>query len=116
MITVMGATGNTGGTIARLLLDAGERVRALGRSPSRLAELERAGAEVLAGDAKDTAFLTGAFRKSDAVFVLLPTDRTAPDYRAAQDEQGHAILRALWSSRVGYVVALSSLGADLAEG
>ena len=44
MITVMGATGNTGGQITERLLDAGERVRAVGRSASRLAALERAGA------------------------------------------------------------------------
>ena len=33
MITVMGATGNTGRKITELLLEAGEEVRALVRSP-----------------------------------------------------------------------------------
>ena len=51
MITVMGATGHTGRKVTEILLHAGERVRALGRSETRLAELERAGADVLAGDA-----------------------------------------------------------------
>ena len=36
MITVMGATGNTGRKISELLLEAGEDVRALGRSPEKL--------------------------------------------------------------------------------
>ena len=40
MVTVMGAAGNTGRKITELLLDAGEEVRALGRSPDKLAELE----------------------------------------------------------------------------
>jgi uncharacterized protein YbjT (DUF2867 family) len=116
MITVMGATGNTGSKIARALLDAGHSVRALGRTPAKLAELERAGAEVRAGDVTDAEFLTNAFRDADAVYTLLPTDRRSPDYRAAQDREGETIARAVRESGVPYVVALSSLGGDVGEG
>ena len=116
MITVMGATGHTGKKITEALLKAGEKVRALGRSESKLAELKSAGAEVLAGDANDAAFLTEAFRGADAVYTLLPTDPSAPDFRAAQDRQGEAIVEAIRESGVPFVVALSSLGADLSEG
>jgi len=55
-IAVMGATGNTGRKITEALLRAGEKVRALGRSESKLAALKRAGAEVLVGDTNDAAF------------------------------------------------------------
>src|SRR5687768_4014159 len=48
MITVMGATGNTGRKTTELLLDAGEEVRALGRSPDKLAELDALGADIVA--------------------------------------------------------------------
>ena len=41
MITVMGATGHTGRKIAESLLQVGEKVRALSRSESKLAELPR---------------------------------------------------------------------------
>ena len=116
MITVMGATGHTGKKITEALLKAGEKVRALGRSENKLAELKRAGAEVLTGDATDAAFLAKAFRGADAVYTLLPTDRRSPDYRAEQDRQGEAIVKAIRESGVRYVVALSSLGADLSEG
>jgi uncharacterized protein YbjT (DUF2867 family) len=116
MITVMGATGHTGKKITESLLNAGEEVRALGRSESKLAELESAGAEVLAGDTNDAAFLTKAFRGADAVYTLLPTDRRASDYRAEQDRQGETIVTAIRESGVRYVVALSSVGADLSEG
>lgn len=112
MITVMGATGNTGSKIARALLGSGERVRALGRTERKLEALARAGAATATGDAADADFLAGAFAGSDAVFTLLPTDRTAPDYRAAQDRQGEAIAAALRATGVRRVVALSSLGAD----
>src|ERR687897_1268394 len=70
MITVMGATGNTGRKITELLLDAGEEVRALGRSPEKLAELEALGAETLTGDVRDADFLTRAFAGADAVYTL----------------------------------------------
>jgi len=116
MITVMGATGHTGKKIAEALLGAGQRVLALGRSEDRLAELRKAGADVLIGDVADAAFLTKALRGADAVYTLLPTDRRAPDYRARQDQEGEAIVKAIRDSGVRYVVALSSLGADLREG
>jgi uncharacterized protein YbjT (DUF2867 family) len=116
MITVMGATGHTGKKITEALLETGEQVRALGRSESRLAEFTSAGAEVLSGEATDAAFLAKAFRGADAVYTLLPTDRRAPDYRAEQDRQGEAIVKAIRESGVHYVAALSSLGADLSEG
>src|SRR5215510_16252783 len=116
MITVMGATGNTGKKTTGTLLKAGEKVRALGRSESKLDELKHAGAEALAGDTNDVAFLARAFRGADAVYTLLPTDPRAADYRAEQDRQGEAIVKAIRESGVQYVVALSSMGADLSEG
>lgn len=116
MIAVIGATGRTGRQIAEALLAAGERVRALGRSPGKLAELERAWAETLAGDAADAPFLTRAFRGADAVYTLLPTDRRSPDYLARQREEGEAIVEAIRTSGIRHVVFLSSLGADLDEG
>jgi uncharacterized protein YbjT (DUF2867 family) len=116
MITVMGATGHTGKKITEALLKAGEKVRALGRSVSKLAELKRSGVEVFTGDATDAAFMAKAFRGADAVYTLLPTDRHSLDYRAEQDHQGETIVKAIRESGVRYVVALSSLGAELSEG
>ena len=116
MITVMGATGHTGRKVTAMLLQSGEQVRALGRSDAKLAELKRAGAEVLAGDAADAAFLTSAFRGADAVFTLLPPDLQAGDYRAAQHRVSTTITTAIRDSGVRTVVALSSLGAELPDG
>jgi len=116
MITVMGATGHTGKQITDVLLKAAEKVRALGRSESKLAELKSSGAEVLTGDATDAAFLTKAFCGAAAVYTLLPTDRQSPHYHAKQKQEGEAIVTAIRESGVRYVVFLSSLGADLSEG
>jgi uncharacterized protein YbjT (DUF2867 family) len=116
MITVMGATGNTGKKITEALLVAGERVRSLGRSEGKLADLKRSGAEILACDATGVTLLTKAFGGVQAVYTLLPTDRQSPDYQARQKQEGEAIVKAIRESGVSYVVALSSLGADLSEG
>jgi uncharacterized protein YbjT (DUF2867 family) len=116
MYAVMGATGHTGSRIARTLLEAGEPVRAIGRSRSKLAELEAAGAELAAGDASDAAFLADAFRGATGVYALIPPSPQAPNHRAAQDAVGQAIIEALRDSSVRHVVFLSSLGAHVPEG
>lgn len=116
MIVVMGASGRVGRQIVARLRDAGEDVRALGRSAERLAEAARRGAAVLTGDACDARFLTEAFRGADAVFTLLAEDVHAEDFRAHQDAQGEAIAAAIRESGIAHVVFLSSIGADLPDG
>nr|MBA3297397.1 NAD(P)H-binding protein [Acidobacteriota bacterium] len=107
MIAVMGASGNTGTRISGALLERGQQVRALGRSESKLADLKRAGADVVTGDAADLPFLAKAFRGADAVYALLPPDPTSPDYRARQDAVGEAIAAAVRDGGVRHVVFLS---------
>jgi uncharacterized protein YbjT (DUF2867 family) len=116
MITVMGATGNTGRKITELLLDAGEEVRALARSPQKLAELDALGAQTVAGDVRDADYLAGTFAGADAVYTLTAYDPTLPDYHADQDRRGEAIASAIRESGVGHVVALSAIGSELASG
>ena len=116
MIVVMGATGNTGKKIVVGLLGKGVPVRAIGRSRGRLAELAALGAELAVGDSRDAGFLARAFAGADAAYTLLPTDRRAADYRGMQDHEGEAIVSALREAGVPRVVALTSVGAELAEG
>jgi uncharacterized protein YbjT (DUF2867 family) len=116
MITVMGATGNTGRKITELLLEAGEKVRALARSAEKLVELDALGAETVAGDVRDADHLASTFAGADAVYTLTAFDPTLPDYHADQDKRGEAITSAIRESGVRHVVALSAIGAELASG
>jgi uncharacterized protein YbjT (DUF2867 family) len=116
MITVMGATGPTGGATARRLLEAGEHVRALGRSADRLAALRDAGAEPFPVDAGDAAALAEAFRGADAAYVLLPFAPDVPDVYAQMAHVGEAVVTAVRAAAVPYVVAVSAVGADLPSG
>jgi uncharacterized protein YbjT (DUF2867 family) len=116
MIAIMGATGHTGRLVAEALLAAGKEVRVLGRSSDRLQALTARGAEAMAGDATDAAFLARAFQGCDAVYTLIPPDYAAPDYRAFQAKVGEATVHALCESKVRNVVLLSSIGAQHPSG
>jgi uncharacterized protein YbjT (DUF2867 family) len=85
-------------------------LRLIARDPSRLPDVLRADADVIAGSHADPAVLDAALPGADALFVLVP-----PDFRSA-DVTGHylgfaaPIARAVRTHRVSRVVAVSSLG------
>jgi len=116
MITVMGATGHTGGGIADRLLAAGQPVRVHGRSADRLEDLAARGAEPVTGDAASAADLARAFAGAEAVYTLLPPTPQAADVPAEQERFGEAIAAAVRESGVKRVVMLSSVGADRPSG
>jgi uncharacterized protein YbjT (DUF2867 family) len=116
MYVLLGSNGNITSKAARLLLEQGEPVRVVGRSAASLADLQKAGAEVAAGDVRDEKFLGRAFAGARAVYTMIPPDYAAPDGAAAQDRSGEAIFRALAAAKVAKVVNLSSTGAHLPKG
>ena len=61
-VTVLGATGKTGGTVAARLLAAGVKVKAVGRLADKLTALQKRGAEAIVADVADGAALTEALR------------------------------------------------------
>jgi uncharacterized protein YbjT (DUF2867 family) len=115
MYVITGATGNTGGVIARTLLERGKKVRVIGRSADRLQSLASAGAEPFVCDLTNAAALASAFTDASAVYVMIPPNATSPDFRAYQDGITNGIAAALEQTGVKYAVSLSSLGADKSE-
>lgn len=70
---VAGATGNTGGKAARLLLARGHRVRALVHCPDERSEsLSAAGAEVVVGDLLDLDAVRAALEGTHAGYFVYP--------------------------------------------
>lgn len=116
MITLLGATGHIGSSLADILLIRGEKVRLVARSTDQLRKLVSRTASAYAGDLNNTAFLTKAFEGADAVFTLIPPNPTADSMLAYQDEAGKSIATAIERAKVKYVVNLSSIGADLPSG
>ena len=116
MYVITGATGHTGGIVAKTLLGLGQKVRAIGRSADRLESLAAEGAEPFVCDITDAATLTKAFSGAKAVYAMVPPSMTSQNYRADQDSASNAIAEAVEKARVEYVVLLSSVGADKAQG
>jgi uncharacterized protein YbjT (DUF2867 family) len=115
MYAILGATGHVGSVITETLLAKGEKVRVIARSADKLQAFAAKGAEVHAGDASDTAFLTKAFTGAKAAFIMIPSTMTTPDIGKLQDTIGSSIVEALKVSGVQYVVNLSSVGAHTEE-
>lgn len=115
MYTILGATGNIGSRVTEALLAKGEKVRVIARSADKLQRFAAQGAEIFAGDANDTAFLTQAFTGSKAVIVMVSTGYTVPDVSAEQNALGESITAAIKASGVTYVVNISSVGGHTEE-
>jgi len=116
MITILGATGNVGRKIADDLIKKDEKVRLVARSRDQLRGMVTKEAQALAGDILDTEFLVKAFSGADAVFTLIPPHLKADNFIAHANKVGESIARALEIAKIEYVVNLSSIGAELAQG
>jgi nucleoside-diphosphate-sugar epimerase len=115
-VLVTGATGFTGGHLARHFLQAGERVAVLVRpsSEARAAGLKAAGADVRVADLTDAAAVAAATQECDVVYHIAATYREAGQGDAAYtrvnvDGTRHVLEGAL-SSGVRRVVHCSTGG------
>jgi uncharacterized protein YbjT (DUF2867 family) len=116
MITIFGASGNTGGAAAATLLKHGKKVRVVGRKAEKLAALVRAGAEAAVGDIQDGAFVRLALAGAGGAYVLIPPNMAAGDFRAYQKRVVDAVAGAVEATGLRYLVLLSSIGAHHAAG
>jgi uncharacterized protein YbjT (DUF2867 family) len=93
MILIVGASTELGKATARRLLAQGLRVRALGRSPEKLADLAAAGAEVVRGDLREPASLVRACAGVDGVLAAAAAfDSAGGNTPAAVDDAGNRYL------------------------
>jgi NAD(P)H dehydrogenase (quinone) len=115
MFAVTGITGNVGGEVARNLLKAKQRVRAVVRDSSKGEAWAQRGCEVVSADITDGTALTSAFKGAEGVFVLVPPNfDPSADFREARATA--ATLRtALDAARPGRVVYLSTIGAQATQ-
>jgi uncharacterized protein YbjT (DUF2867 family) len=116
MITVFGASGNTGGAAAAFLLGQKKKVRVVARHRDKLAGLVKAGAEPAVGDMEDGIFVQKALHGAEAAYVLIPPNMTTSDFRAYQLRVVNTVSDAIEAEGVGHVVLLSSIGAQHSAG
>ncbi|MDP2333007.1 MAG: NAD(P)H-binding protein [Reyranella sp.] len=113
MFVIMGATGQVGSAVLQALKQRKAPVRAVARDPVRAGGL---GVEVVRGEASDAASLAAAFKGAEAAFVMLVPPPQAADVLAESRAIAQAIAKAVRASGVPHLVALSSVGAQLASG
>ncbi|WP_431112694.1 NmrA family NAD(P)-binding protein [Variovorax paradoxus] len=112
MFAITGITGQVGGTVARALIDNGQRVRAVVRNAEKGAAWARKGCEVAVADLCDAAALKKAFAGVQGVFFLLPpVFDPSPDFSEARRVIA-AVREALEVARPSKVVSLSTIGAQ----
>lgn len=115
-IVVTTPTGNIGSKLTDRLLAAGADVTLIARHPEKVAGFVARGASVAQGSQEDEAFVLEATRGADVLFWLTPPSYQAPDFRAYQRRMGAIAARAIQANRIGRVVNLSSVGAQLGYG
>lgn len=115
-ITITGATGNVGKTIAEILLEKGVKVRTIARNTEKLAALKAKGAETFPGELENTSFLIETFRGSDSVFVMTPPCYHLSNFQEVLRQMSASLTEAIKTTGISHTVALSSIGADLPSG
>lgn len=116
MLAIAGATGRVGSIAAKKLLAEGEAVRVLVRSESAASAWSSRGADVRTCSLEDTEVLAEALTGCSGFFVLLPFDLEVGDLDAYADALISSISESVIRAGVPHIAALSSGGADLAEG
>jgi dihydroflavonol-4-reductase len=114
-VLVTGATGFTGGHLARTLAARGYAVRALVRgSTPRVPELTAAGVAIVAGDLRDPAALASASAGVDVVYHIAAVYRQAgvpgDTYRAVNARAVYDVIEAAAKNSVRRVVHCSTVG------
>ena len=113
MILIIGASGRLGGLVARRLLADGQPVRALSRTPAKLAALSSAGAEVVAGDLRDPGSLRRACQGVEAILSAAHgfTGTGGDSPHSVDDEGVRHLVEVARAAGVGQFVLMSILGA-----
>ena len=113
-ITVTGSLGNISRPLVKKLVATGHQVGVISSTPNRATDIETLGAIPLIGSVDDYAFITAAFRRSDAVYLMIPPNFNVPDYRQFTTSVGRNYCEAIRENGIQHVVNLSSVGSAIA--
>ncbi len=116
MFIIAGVSGHVGSAAADVLLSKGQKIKVIVRDIKKGEKWIQRGAEVAVGSLEDQAFLTGVLKGANGAFLLLPPNFASVEILADQKKLGVTIASAVKDAQLSHVVALSSNGADQAEG
>jgi dihydroflavonol-4-reductase len=113
-VLVTGATGFTGGALAKKLIERGDQVVALVRKSANTKALETLGVELVYGDITDADAVQRAAEGSEIIYHIAAVYRTAghPDsyYEAVNIQGVQHVIDAALKHKVGRTVHCSTIG------
>jgi uncharacterized protein YbjT (DUF2867 family) len=114
-VLVIGATGQQGGAVARMLLERGHKVRAFTRrvESTDAKDLIRLGAEVVHGDLEDRMSIEKAATGCDAIYAMCTPYEGGPD---AETRQGINCVDAAKNVKCRHLIYSSVANADKRTG
>jgi uncharacterized protein YbjT (DUF2867 family) len=110
MIVITAPTAKIGGQVLERLLGGNASVRVVARDPAKLAPEIRERVEVVQGSHSEADVVNEAFAGADAVFWLVPADRSAADANTAYSDFARPGIEAFAKHGVRHVVGISALG------
>jgi NAD(P)H dehydrogenase (quinone) len=113
---IIGATGQTGKVVAQTLHAAGHEVRAVVRGIEQAQTMSDLGYQTAIAHVDDIPALTAAFTDVDGVYLMNPPAYFEHDMFARAHIVHAALLAATKAASVPHIVALSSVGGQLAMG
>lgn len=116
MYIVSGATGHTGSAVAKNLLGKNLPVRVIVRKREKGAEFENLGAEIAVADLQDADQLTEALKGGTVLYLMNPPNYQSEDQFAELEKVIEAFQTAIENATLEKIVALSSIGSQLASG
>jgi nucleoside-diphosphate-sugar epimerase len=113
-ITITGSLGNISGSLTKKLVAQGHHVSVISSNANKADEIRKLRATPLIGSIEDYEFVKQSFQGSDAVYLMIPPNFSAPDYKAFTITVGKNYACAIQEAGISYVVNLSSSGSPLA--
>jgi uncharacterized protein YbjT (DUF2867 family) len=115
-IIITGSLGNISRPLATQLIAEGQDVTVISSNAEKSAEITQLGAHAAIGSVSDENFLINAFTGADLVYLMVPPDFSASNFRAYIKSVGQHYANAVKATGVKKVVLLSSIGAHLDQG
>nr|WP_314260353.1 NAD(P)H-binding protein [uncultured Devosia sp.] len=116
MFIVLGASGNIGSQVTKILSQAGEPVLAVVHSADKADAIRTETVEPVVADLRDSDALRRIFRRGQRAFLLNPPGDPTGDSNASELETAHSIADALADSGLEKIVLASTYGAQPGDG
>ena len=115
-IAINTPNGNIGRPLVNQLLDAGQDLILLTRSPEKTKPFADRGATIQQGNLEDEGFVVRSTEGIDALFWVSPGDYSVSDLPQYLERCAQICTKAVTENRIPHVMTLSSAGAQLEGG